>query len=182
MTPKEKVASLRGEMKKNNVDVFIVYAADPHMSEYLPAEWQERTWLSGFTGSAGFVVITSDKAGLWTDGRYFTQAPTELKGSGIDLFKDGLADTPNYIDWILSETSEGATIAVNSLVTSHTNWTDLNTKLTKHRRFLKDIPLLNNVWTERPQPSKNPIFEHPIAYAGQSVEDKIAAIREKMKH
>ena len=58
MTPKEKIASLRAEMKKNKVDAFIVYAADPHMSEYLPAEWQERTWLSGFTGSAGFVVVT----------------------------------------------------------------------------------------------------------------------------
>ncbi len=80
MTVKEKVASLREEMKKNNIEAFIVYSADPHMSEYLPDEWQERTWISGFTGSAGFVVVTMDKAGLWTDGRYFTQAPTELKG------------------------------------------------------------------------------------------------------
>ncbi len=77
MTSKEKVAALREEMQKNNVDAFIVYSADPHMSEYLPQEWQERAWLSGFLGSAGFVVVTKDKAGLWTDGRYFTQAPIE---------------------------------------------------------------------------------------------------------
>ena len=115
MTAQEKVASLRDEMKKNNIQAFIVYSADPHMSEYLPEEWQERTWLSGFTGSAGFVVITADKAGLWTDGRYFTQAPIELKGSGIDLFKDGIEGTPNYIDWIISETTEGASIAVNGI-------------------------------------------------------------------
>lgn len=181
MTAKEKVALLRTEMKKNDIDVFIVFSADPHMGEYLPAEWQERTWLTGFTGSAGFVVVTPDKAGLWTDGRYFTQAPKELKGSGIDLFKDGIAGTPNYIDWIISETPEGATIAVNGLATSHANWVDLNTKLTKHKRHLKDLPLLNNVWTRRPVPSKNPVFEHPMAYAGQSVTDKIGAIREKMK-
>ncbi|MCL8006918.1 aminopeptidase P family protein [Gelidibacter japonicus] len=181
MTAKEKVALLRTEMKKNNIDVFIVFSADPHMGEYLPAEWQERTWLTGFTGSAGFVVVTSDKAGLWTDGRYFTQAPKELKGSGIDLFKDGIAGTPNYIDWIISKTPEGATIAVNGLATSHANWVDLNTKLTKHKRHLKDLPLLNNVWTRRPVPNKNRVFEHPMAYAGQSVTDKIAAIREKMK-
>lgn len=181
MTVKERIAALRAEMKRHTIDVFIVYSADPHMGEYLPAEWQERTWLSGFTGSAGFVVVTPDKAGLWTDGRYFTQAPKELKGSGIDVFKDGLAGTPNYIDWILSETPEGATIAVNSLVTSHANWMDLNTQLTKYKRYLKDVPLLNKVWAERPKPSKNPVFEHLIAYAGQSVEDKIAAIREKMK-
>ncbi len=181
MTAKEKVASLREEMKKNNIDAFIVYSADPHMSEYLPSEWQERTWLSGFTGSAGFVVITLDKAGLWTDGRYFTQGPIELKDSGIDLFKDGIEGTPNYIDWIISETSEGATIAVNGIATSHANWDALDEKLRKHKRKIKDLPLLKNVWTKRAAPSKNPVFVQPIERAGQSVKDKIAAIREKMK-
>ncbi|MDN6310334.1 MAG: aminopeptidase P family protein [Psychroflexus sp.] len=181
MTAKEKVVSLRKEMKKNNIEAFIVYSADPHMGEYLPAEWQERTWLSGFTGSAGFVVITSDKAGLWTDGRYFTQAPEELKGSGIDLFKDGVEGTPHYIDWIISETSESAKIAVNGLATSHANWMALEKKLTQSKRELKDLPLLNDVWTQRPAPSQNPVFVQPMERAGQSVEDKIAAIREKMK-
>lgn len=180
MTAKEKVASLREEMKKNNIDVFIIYSADPHMGEYLPVEWQERTWLSGFTGSAGFVVITINKAGLWTDGRYFTQAPKELEGSGIDLFKDGVEGTPNYIDWILSETSEGATIAVNGLTTSHANWVALNQKLAKQKRNLKDQALLDKVWTSRPAASKNKIFVQPIKRAGQSVNDKITAIRKKM--
>ncbi|WP_027125327.1 aminopeptidase P family protein [Gelidibacter mesophilus] len=180
MTAKEKLASLRTEMKRNNIDAFIIYSADPHLGEYLPAEWKERTWLSGFTGSAGFVVVTADKAGLWTDGRYFSQAPKELKGSGIDLFKDGMEGTPNYIDWIISETSEGSTIAVNALVTAHANWVDLDKKLTKSKRHLKDSPLLNNVWTDRPAPSKNTVFIQPIERAGQSVADKISAIREKM--
>src|SRR5690625_7211290 len=93
MMAKEKVALLREEMSKHNIDAFIVYSADPHMSEYLPNEWQERSWLTGFTGSAGFVVVMKEKAGLWTDGRYFTQAPIELEGSGIDLFKDGIEGT-----------------------------------------------------------------------------------------
>src|SRR5699024_500714 len=121
MTVKERVASLRKEMKENNIEAFIVYYADPHMSEYLPDEWQERTWISGFTGSAGFVVVTMDKAGLWTDGRYFTQGPVELEGSGIDLFKDGVEGTPNYVDWIISQTSENAKVAVNALATSNAN-------------------------------------------------------------
>lgn len=181
MTPKEKVASLREEMKKNNIDAFIVYSADPHMSEYLPDEWEERTWLSGFTGSAGFVVVTLDKAGLWTDGRYFTQGPVELKGSGIDLFKDGVEGTPNYIDWIISETSDGATVAVNALATSHANWDLIQKKLEKKNRTLVDKPLLKNIWTDRGVSSKNPVFVHPLERAGQSVVDKIAAIREKMK-
>ena len=137
MTSKEKVAALREEMQKNNVDAFIVYSADPHMSEYLPEEWQERSWLSGFLGSAGFVVITKDKAGLWTDGRYYTQAATELDGSGIDLFKDGLEDTPNYIDWIISEIPANGKVAVNALATSHANWELLTQKLNSKNIILQ---------------------------------------------
>jgi Xaa-Pro aminopeptidase len=135
MTSKEKVAALREEMQKNNVDAFIVYSADPHMSEYLPEEWQERAWLSGFLGSAGFVVVTKDKAGLWTDGRYFTQAAIELAGSGIDLFKDGMEGTPHYIDWIISEIPANGKVAVNALATSHANW-ELLTKI----KFKKYYP------------------------------------------
>lgn len=181
MTSKEKVAALREKMQKNNVDAFIVYSADPHMSEYLPEEWQERAWLSGFLGSAGFVVITKDKAGLWTDGRYFTQAPIELAGSGIDLFKDGMEGTPNYIDWIISEIPENGKVAVNALATSHSNWELLYQKLNAKNLNLIDLPLLKQVWIERGTPSKNPIYTHPIERAGKSVTDKIAAIRQKME-
>ncbi|WP_404986726.1 aminopeptidase P family protein [Chryseobacterium sp. M5] len=181
MTSKEKVAALREEMQKNNVDAFIVYSADPHMSEYLPEEWQERAWLSGFLGSAGFVVITKDKAGLWTDGRYFTQAPIELAGSGIDLFKDGMEGTPNYIDWIISEIPANGKVAVNALATSHSNWELLYQKLNAKNLTLIDSPLLKEVWKERGTPSKNPIFVHPLDRAGKSVTDKISAIRQKME-
>ncbi|WP_426473551.1 aminopeptidase P family protein [Chryseobacterium balustinum] len=181
MTSKEKVAALREEMQKNNVDAFIVYSADPHMSEYLPEEWQERAWLSGFLGSAGFVVITKDKAGLWTDGRYFTQAPIELAGSGIDLFKDGMEGTPNYIDWIISEIPANGKVAVNAFATSHSNWELLYQKLNAKNLTLVDSPLLKEVWKERGTPSKNPIFVHPLDRAGKSVTDKISAIRQKME-
>lgn len=181
MTSKEKVAALREEMQKNNVDAFIVYSADPHMSEYLPEEWQERSWLSGFLGSAGFVVITKDKAGLWTDGRYYTQAATELDGSGIDLFKDGLEDTPNYIDWIISEIPTNGKVAVNALATSHANWELLTQKLNSKNITLVDLPLLKEIWKDRGAPSKNPIFVHPVERAGKSVAEKIAAIRQKME-
>ncbi len=181
MTSKEKVAALREEMQKNNVDAFIVYSADPHMSEYLPQEWQERAWLSGFLGSAGFVVVTQDKAGLWTDGRYFTQAPIELAGSGIDLFKDGMEGTPNYIDWIISEIPANGKVAVNALATAHANWELLTQKLNAKNITLVDNPLLKQIWTDRGTPSKNPIFVHPVERAGKSVIDKIAAIRQKME-
>jgi len=181
MTSYEKVAALREEMQKNNVDAFIVYSADPHMSEYLPEEWQERAWLSGFSGSAGFVVVTKDKAGLWTDGRYFTQAPPELAGSGIDLFKDGMEGTPHYIDWIISEIPENGKVAVNAVATSHANWELLFDKLHSKNLELLDLPLLKEVWKERGTPSKNPIYVHPVERAGKSVVDKIAAIRQRME-
>ena len=181
MTSKEKIAALREEMQKNKVDAFIVYSADPHMSEYLPAEWQERAWLSGFLGSAGFVVVTKDKAGLWTDGRYYTQAAQELEGSGIDLFKDGLEGTPNYIDWIISEIPADGKVAVNALATAHVNWELLTGRLNEKGITLVDAPLLKEIWKERGTPSKNPVFVHPVERAGKSVADKIAAIRQKME-
>ena len=181
MTSKEKIAALRSAMHNNNIDAFIVYSADPHMSEYLPQEWQERSWLSGFTGSAGFVVITKDKAGLWTDGIYFTQAPIELEGSGIDLFKDGIEGTPNYIDWIISEIPAGGKVAVNALATSHSNWEALDAKFSAKNISLTDLPLLKEIWTDRGTAAKNPIYVHPVKRAGQSVQNKIAAIRQKME-
>lgn len=181
MTTKDKIALLQSKMQEQNIDAFVVFSADPHMSEYLPEEWQERSWLSGFTGSAGFVVITKNNAALWTDGRYFVQAPIELKGSGIELMKDGVEGTPNYIDWIISETQENATVAVNALATSHANWQLLEEKLSSKNRKLVSRALIDEVWKDKPTPSKNPIFVHPVERAGKSVSEKIAEIREKMK-
>lgn len=181
MNTKDKVSALRKEMKANNIDAFIVYSADPHMSEYLPKHWQERAWLSGFTGSAGFVVVTTDKAGLWTDSRYFVQAKHELENSGIDLFKEGVDGVPDYITWLLQEIPEGGKIAVNGLTTSHSNWETLSQKLKQKNISLVDLPLIKNIWTEREKTASDPIFVHPLKYAGQSVSDKLSIIREKMK-
>jgi len=181
MTTKEKINLLRASMQDNCVDAFIVYSADPHMSEYLPKEWQEREWISSFSGSAGFVVFTKDKAGLWTDGRYFTQATIELEGTGIDLFKEGLEDTPNYVDWIISEIPSGGRVAVNALATSHNNWNILEEKLKYKNISLIDLPLLKNIWKDRETVSKNPIFVHPIERAGKSVTEKISEIRLEMR-
>ena len=182
MTTSEKIAALRQKMSENNIDAFIVYSADPHMSEYLPEEWQERSWISGFTGSAGFVVITKDKAALWTDGRYFVQAPIELEGSGIELMKDGVEGTPNYIDWIISEVKNDGKVAVNALATSNTNWDTLEEKLAAKNIQVADLPLLKDVWTERTLAGKkNPVFVHPVERAGKSVAEKLSNIRQKME-
>lgn len=182
MTSKEKIDLLQKKMHENSIDAFIVYSADPHMSEYLPEEWQERSWLTGFTGSAGFAVITQNKAALWTDGRYFVQAPKELEGSGIELMKDGVEGTPNYINWIKSEVKEGGKVAVNALATSNMNWTALEEALVSKNIEVVDLPLLKEIWLERNLKSaKNPVFVHPPERAGKTVVEKLAAIRQKME-
>ncbi|MBP0611762.1 aminopeptidase P family protein [Chryseobacterium sp. cx-311] len=182
MTSTEKIALLRQAMTAQNIDAFVVFSADPHMSEYLPEEWQERTWLSGFTGSAGFVVVTQNDAALWTDGRYFVQAPAELKDSGIQLMKDGVEGTPDYISWIISMLPQGGTVAVNALATSNTSWTALEQKLAPKKIKVIDRPLLKEIWTDRIADQKrNPVFVHPVERAGKTVSQKLEEIRQKMK-
>lgn len=181
-TPSEKISALRQKMIQENIDAFIVFSADPHMSEYLPDEWQERTWLSGFTGSAGFVVITQDKAALWTDGRYFVQAPIELKNTGIELMKMGEEGYPEYTDWLKTEVKENGKVAVNALVTSSIHWNEIKNKLASKQIEIVDKPLLKEIWIDRISASeKNPIFVQPIERAGKSAKEKIADIRQKMK-
>lgn len=181
-TPAERISALRKKMQQENVDAFIVFSADPHMSEYLPEEWLERAWLSGFTGSAGFVVVTQDKAALWTDGRYFVQAPIELEGSGVELMRMGMEGVPEYIEWLKSEVKDGGKVAVNALATSNTNWSDLEQKLASKNIKVIDFALLKDIWVERSaNKTKNPIFVHPVERAGKSVSDKLIAIRKKME-
>lgn len=95
-----RIAALRQHMSAAGVDAFIIPSADPHQSEYPADRWKSRAWISGFTGSAGTAVITTSTGGVWTDSRYFLQAADELKVSGLQLFKDGLPETPSLQDWL----------------------------------------------------------------------------------
>ncbi len=180
MTTQDKLAKLREAMQAQNIDAYIIFSADPHMSEYLPNEWKERSWLTGFTGSAGFAVVTKDKAGVWTDGRYFVQANAELKDSTIDLMKEGVEGTPQFVDWIISEIPKAGKVAVNAIATSNANWELVENQLKKADISLVDLALLNDIWTDRGTPSKNEVFVHPVERAGKSVTDKLSDIRRKM--
>ncbi|MGX9985511.1 aminopeptidase P family protein [Soonwooa purpurea] len=180
MTTQDKLTKLREAMDQQKIDAYIIFSADPHMSEYLPNEWKERSWLTGFTGSAGFAVITKYKAGVWTDGRYFVQAAEELKDSTIELMKEGVEGTPQFVDWIISEIPKGGKVAVNALATSNANWELIENQLKKADIHLLDLALLNTIWTDRGTPSKNEIFVHPVERAGKSVTEKLSDIRQKM--
>ena len=95
---KERLHALRMAFHPNHIKAFIIPSTDPHLSEYVAPYWMSREWISGFTGSAGTAVVLMDKAGLWTDSRYFLQAEKELEGSGITLYKEMLPETPSITD------------------------------------------------------------------------------------
>ncbi|MFR8634320.1 MAG: aminopeptidase P family N-terminal domain-containing protein, partial [Barnesiella intestinihominis] len=108
-----RLKALRDEMGKAGITAFIIPGTDPHQSEYYSSHWAARTWISGFDGSAGTAVVTTNQAGLWTDSRYFLQAAQQLEDSGFELFKEGLPDTPTIEQWLLTTLPQGATIAID---------------------------------------------------------------------
>ena len=120
-----RLDALRAQMRQKGVSAAIVPQADPHMSEYLSQHWQARRWLSGFTGSAGDLLVTLDEALLWTDSRYFLQAGQQLEGTEIRLMKDGLPETPSMIEWLTSNLKSGETVGVNAMVFSTATFADL---------------------------------------------------------
>ena len=105
------INALRQLMQAEGWDAVVISGTDPHGSEYLPKRWQVRKYVSGFTGSAGTVVVTADHAGLWTDSRYFIQATAQLEGTGIELHKLGLPDTVDYPEWMAENLAEIAPYA-----------------------------------------------------------------------
>lgn len=113
MTIPEKLTALRKIMERESLDAYIISGTDPHNSEYLPEAWQQRKWISGFTGSYGTVVVTLKEAGLWTDTRYFIQAEKELAGSGINMHKLRVPDAVDYPEWLASVLPAEARVGID---------------------------------------------------------------------
>jgi Xaa-Pro aminopeptidase len=139
--------------------------------------WASREWISGFTGSAGTVVVTREKAGLWTDSRYFLQAASELDGTGIDLFKDGLPQTPAIDEWLASELGEGDYVGIDGNVYAAKEAFSLTHKLNmKGLHLISDYDPFDTIWHDRPEIPKNPFFVLPEKYTGEPARKKIARI------
>ncbi|MFC2096816.1 aminopeptidase P family protein [Bacteroidota bacterium] len=180
-TIKERIAALREQMCLNNLDAYIIPSTDPHAGEYIPEHWQSRKWISGFTGSAGTVVVTNDMAGLWTDSRYFIQAEKELENSGIQLIKMKIPHFPCYMDWLGEHISEGSCVGLDGNIFSITDFDRLKNILSKKKISIDSSnDLINNIWTNRPTIPKSQIFIHDIKYAGYSTSEKIEHVRQKM--
>ena len=178
----QRIADLRAQMKAAGVDAFIVPSTDPHLSEYVAPHWQAREWISGFTGSAGTVVVTQDEAGLWTDSRYFLQAAQQLEGSGISLYKEMLPETPDIPRFLTDRLKPGSTVGIDGQVFATSTALSLKRILAKDGISLQctDDPF-ETIWNCRPPMPQAPVFVHDLKYAGRSCADKLTDIRQKMK-
>lgn len=179
---KERLSALREQMAAEKISAYIIPSNDPHMSEYVSDYWNLREYISGFTGSAGTVVVTMTKAGLWTDGRYFQQAPEELQGSTIDLYKMGVAGTPSIISFLKSTLKSGERVgaaAINTMQSDADRYTKSLAAAGIKFKLVED--LVGRSWTDRPVPSKRKIFEHDVTYAGADRKSKIKALLKDIK-
>ena len=178
----DKLTRLRAAMARHGLDAVLVPSSDPHLSEYLPAHWRGREWLSGFTGSVGTFIATRDTAGVWTDGRYWTQAETELAGSGIALMKIASGASLQHIDWLAAHLQAGQTVAVDARVLGLAVARLLAEALSARGIALRtDLDLLDEVWRDRPALPTAAVFEHAAPYAVQSRADKLAQVRAALK-
>ncbi len=181
-TRASRLAQLRSAMARAGIDAYVVPSSDPHLSEYLPGHWKGREWLSGFTGSVGTFIATANFAGVWTDGRYWTQAETELAGSDIALMKIPGAASQMHVEWLAANLTAGQTVAVDARVLGLAGARLLADALAaKNIRLRTDIDLLDEVWPDRPALPADPVFEHLPPYATMARSDKLAATRAAME-
>ena len=180
----KRLESLRHEMRAESIDIIIFPSTDPHNSEYPAPHWQSRQWISGFTGSAGTAVVTLTEAALWTDSRYFLQAAQQLEGTGFQLMKEGLADTPTIIQWIMQKLSAygGNCVAVDGMAMSYEEVICMRSALQRIGATVRtNYDAMKMIWKNRPAVPSGEIRVHPIKYAGESVSHKIERIRETLK-
>jgi len=178
----ERLAALRSEMEKRKIDVYVVPTSDFHESEYVGEYFKARKFITGFTGSAGTAVITKSEAGLWTDGRYFTQAEKQLEGSTVTLFKMAVEGVPTVAEYIEKAIPENGRIGFDGRVINSADGK-------KYEEFAKKVnadvyateDLVDIIWTDRPELSKEKAYILDIKYAGKSLADKIADIRKEME-
>jgi len=182
LTVSERISKLRGLMREKKIDAFIVPSFDAHQSEYVSEHWRAREWISGFTGSAGTVVITQKEAGLWTDGRYFIQAENQLQGSKIELFKMGQPDVPKYYEWVRDVLPVNGTVGFNGKSMPLSLYKlMMKTCQSKKLSFETRYDLIGELWEDRPGNPDTLIYSLDVKYAGESRVEKLAKVRKEME-
>lgn len=181
-TINNRIAALRAHIAQEQIQAFIIPSTDPHLSEYVAPHWQSREWISGFTGSAGTVVVTAKDAGLWTDSRYFLQAARQLEGTCITLYKEMLPETPNIPEFLSVHLQEGDCVGIDGKMFSAEEVEHLQKELKKSGIRIKSIAdPMQLLWTDRPAMPLAPAFVYDTKYAGMSFTEKLPAVRQAME-
>ena len=172
-----RIATLRDYMRGAGINAAIFPQTDPHQSEYIADHWQVRRWLSGFTGSAGALVVTLNNAYIWADSRYWLQAADQLKDTGIGVMEEGKPETPSIEDWLCTNLKPGDTVGIDGMVFSINATQQLSKQLaTKGIKLRVDFNPAEAIWNDRPALPLEKIFIHEEKYAGESCKSKIAKI------
>lgn len=178
----DKLNALRRLMKERNLAAYIIPTEDFHGSEYVGEYFKTREYMSGFTGSAGTLIVLSKEAALWTDGRYFIQAAAQLAGSTITLMKSGQPGVPTIAEYLCDKLEAKSVIGFDGRTVTSLFVNKIAQKTdAKQITFAGGEDLVDRVWTDRPDISTEPVWELDVAYAGISREGKLRDVREKMR-
>jgi Xaa-Pro aminopeptidase len=176
-----RLQHVREALQRHDIEALLVPSSDPHLSEYLPERWQARQWLSGFSGSMGTLVVTRTKAALFADSRYWSQAESELAGTGIELVKIAGGNAPAHVEWLAREVPRGQPVAVDGQVLGLAAAKALRAALDQAGVQLRtDLDLVDEVWTDRPGLPSAAVYEHEPPHAPLARSEKLAQVRSAM--
>ena len=179
---KKRISDLRIKMQLQNLDAYVIFGTDPHLSEYLPDYWQTRSFISGFTGSAGMVIVSKEKAVLWTDSRYFLQAEKEMSGTGIELVKMRTPGYPDPEEWLALNLKKGVNVGTDQWCISVNQFRQMQYRLSKSGiNLIESGDLFSGIWPDRSALPDSQIYEHEIRYACTSRQDKINTICDELE-
>lgn len=181
----ERLRRLREVMRREHLAAFVFPGTDPHGSEYVPSRWEGRKWVSGFDGSAGLAVVTTDAAALWTDSRYFIAAAEQLRGTEFVLMKERVEGTPAPAEWIASRLSGAASteVGIDGMSSSTAMVEALISDLRKAGGITvrTNLDVLEEIWDDRPALPEGDVCEHCMEYAGESRAEKLRRIRAALR-
>lgn len=176
----DRIALLQECLDEKGIDAYLINGSDPHMSEYAPERWETREWITGFNGSAGFVIVTKKEVCLWVDSRYYLQAETQIKGTGIELFKSGQKDVPTEYEYLLQNKERFDTIAFDGTCFSYSQYKKIRDSISKEAT-IKSTDLLEDIWKDRPSFPEDKAYILDEKDCGLSASAKIKEVLTKLK-